>query len=113
MSCLASWIPDVMKSQSKKLECVQKRFLKFLFLIADYNPAFQKAGLDRLDCRHEKVTKITLQELEQEGHILYKLFPAERQPLKNSWHQYPYSIPVVKKARFGLVNILYSISKRF
>lgn len=48
-----------------------------------------------------KSKKITSQELEQEGHILHKLLPAKRQSLKKLQHQYPYSIPVVKKTRFG------------
>jgi hypothetical protein len=96
------WHPGLTKSQSKKLERVQKRFLKLLFPTVDYNIALQKAGLDRLDCRRENLTKITFQELKQEGHILHKLLPAERQPLKKLRHQYPYSIPVVKKTRFGV-----------
>jgi hypothetical protein len=107
------WHPGLTKSQSKKLERVQKRFLKLLFPSVDYETALQKANLDRLDCRRENLTKNTFQELKQEGHILHTLLPAERQSLKKLRHQYPYSIPVVKKTRFGRDIIPFCISKRY
>jgi hypothetical protein len=73
------WHPGLTKSQSKKFERVQKRFMKLLFPSVDYETALHKANLDRLDCRRENLTKNTFQELMQEGHILYTLLPAERQ----------------------------------
>jgi hypothetical protein len=73
MHVLFGMHPGLTKSQSKKLERVQKRFLKLLFPTVDYNIALQKASLNRLDCRRENVRKIIFQELEQEGHILYKI----------------------------------------
>jgi hypothetical protein len=71
-------LPGLTKSQSKKHERVLKRFLKLLSPSVDYETALQKANLDRLDCRRENLTKNTFQELEQEGHILHTLLPAER-----------------------------------
>jgi hypothetical protein len=81
-----AWHPGLTKFQSKKLERDQKRFLKLLFPSVDYDTALQKANLDRLDCRRENLTKNALQELEQEGHILQKLLPVERQSLKKLRH---------------------------
>jgi hypothetical protein len=86
------WHPGLTKSQSKKLEHDQKRFLKLLCLSVDFDTALQKTNLGRLDCRCENLRKNTFQELEQEGHILHTLLPAQRQSLEKLRHQYPYSL---------------------
>jgi hypothetical protein len=63
--------------------------------------------------KRENLTKITFQVLKQQGHVLHKLLPAERQPIKKLRRRHPYTIPVVKKTRFGRDIIPYSISKQF
>ena len=107
------WHPGLNKSQSKKLERIQKILLKLLFPSVNYDTALQKAKLDRLDCRRENLTENTFQDIEQEGHVLHNFLPGERKSLKKLRHQYPYSIPVVKKTRFGRDIIPYCISKRY
>jgi hypothetical protein len=63
-------------------------------------------------CRCEKFTKITFQELRQDGHILNKILPAEGQSLKKLRHQYP-CYPVVKKTRFWRDIIPYIFLNNF
>ena len=87
--------------------------MKLLFPSVDYDTAMQKANLDRLDCRRENLTKNTFQDIKQEGHVLHKLLPDERKPIKKLRHQYPYPIPVVKKSRFGRDIIPYCIYKQY
>jgi len=94
---------------------VQKRCLRIIFPQLLYSEAVDKSGLNRLDTRHEEITKQIFRQIKSPTHPLHYLIP----PPKVSSSQmilipmYPYQIPKCKETRHGKDFIPYCIARKY
>ncbi len=110
------WHAGLTKTQSDRIEGIQKRCLKIVFPDLSYNEALFVSGLGKLSVRREKQARDLFIDIKQPGNVLnylltpYKIDCEKKGILRES---YPYVLPRSNTLRMNRSFVAYCISRRF
>ena len=110
------WHAGLTKTQSDRIEGVQKRCLKIVFPDLSYDEALFVSGIEKLSDRRHKHSHDLFNDIKQPGNVLnYLLTPHEIHSDKKDKlrHIYPYALRRAKTLRLNRSFITYCINHRF
>ncbi len=107
------------KTQSKSIECIQKRCLRVIFPDLNYKEALFVSGLLKLSERREICARELFNQIKRPDHPLNyllapKILPATVRLNKDKLRAcYPFEIPRAKSSRLNKSFIAYCLNNRF
>ena len=113
------WHPGLTKTQSKSIECIQKRCLRVIYPDLNYKEALFVSGLLRLSERREISARDLFNQIKRPDHTLHYLLtprisPATAELNKDKLRScYPFEIPRAKTSRLNKSFIAYCLTNRF
>ena len=105
------WHCGLTIEQSTDIEKVQKRVLRIIFPDLHYKDALERAGLERLDTRRERITRETFEAIKDPGHLLHQLLP-KKDKTRNTRDRYPFILQKHATIRYCKSFINYCIKKK-
>ena len=110
------WHAGLTKTQSDRIEGVQKRCLKIVFPDLSYEEALFVSGIEKLSDRRDKHARDLFNDIKKPGNVLnYLLTPYEIHGDKKDKlrHPYPYAMCRANTLRLNRSFIAYCINRRF
>jgi hypothetical protein len=108
------WHCGLTQAQSRDIEAVQKRCLKIVFPDLSYNDALCVAGLERLNCRRERLVRELFNDMKNPAHILHDMLPLRHRVSSfTTRDDYLYELPLSRTMRYSRSFVPYCIRKRY
>jgi hypothetical protein len=104
------WHCGLTQAQSRDIEAVQKRCLKIAFPDLSYNDAQCVAGLERLNCRRERLVRELFNDMKNPAHIFHDMLPLRhRLSMFTTREDYLYELPLSRTMRYSRSFVPYCI----